>query len=320
MGAEQVPQSETAAIRAFNRFYTQRIGVLDDTPLNGPFSLTEARVLYELAHRAKPTATELCRDLGLDRGYLSRILSRFEKQGFLQRLPSASDGRQSAIGLTPSGAQVFAGIDRAWQDATEGLIASLSRAKRKTLVSAMGKIEALLGAGHADNIVRSPPVSLREPRAGDMGWIIQRHGIVYGSEYGWNVEFEGLVAEIVGAFVKNYQPDREQCWIADRDGTPAGCVFLVHETDAIGRLRLLFVDPSARGQGVGRQLVDACIEQARRAGYRKLTLWTNDVLVSARRIYQAAGFCLVKEWPDHKFGKDLVGQDWDLDLSEASIS
>jgi DNA-binding MarR family transcriptional regulator/GNAT superfamily N-acetyltransferase len=313
MGADLVPASETAAVRAFNRFYTQRIGVLDDTPLNGPFSLTEARVLYELAHRTKPTAAELCRDLGLDRGYLSRILSRFEKQNFLERRPSATDGRQSYIKLTRAGAETFAGIDQAWQDATEGLIAPLSQTKRKRLVSAMGRIETLLGAS-GEHTESTRPISLREPRAGDMGWIIQRHGIVYGSEYGWNVEFEGLVAEIIGVFVKNYRPDRERCWIADKAGNPVGCVFLVHDTDAIGRLRLLFVDPSGRGQGIGRQLVDACIDQARKAGYRKLTLWTNDVLISARRIYQAAGFRLVKEWPDHKFGKDLVGQDWDLKL------
>lgn len=313
MGAEPVPASDAAAVRAFNRFYTQRIGVLDDTPLNGPFSLTEARVLYELAHRTEPTAAELCRELALDRGYLSRILARFEKQGFVERLRSAFDGRQSHIKLTRAGAQTFAGIDRAWQDATESLIASLSPRKRKRLVSAMGRIEVLLGQrqNDAENV---RPISLREPHAGDMGWIVQRHGIVYGEEYGWNLEFEGLVAEIVAAFVKDYQPDRERCWIADKGGAPVGCIFLVRETDAIGRLRLLFVDPGVRGQGVGRQLVDACIDQARRAGYRKLTLWTNDVLVSARRIYQAAGFTLVREWPDRKFGKDLIGQDWDLEL------
>ena len=312
MGAEPTPAHDAAAVRAFNRFYTQRIGVLDDTPLNGPFSLTEARVLYELAHRTKPTAAELCRDLALDRGYLSRILARFEKRRFVERLPSASDGRQSHIRLTRVGAQTFAGIDRAWQAATEDLIAPLSPTKRRRLVSAMGRIETLLGQVHEAE--RLGPISLREPHAGDVGWIIQRHGIVYGNEYGWNLEFEGLVAEIVAAFVRNYQPDRERCWIADRAGTPVGCVFLVRETDEIGRLRLLFVDPSARGRGVGRQLVDACVDQARKAGYRKLTLWTNDVLVSARRIYQAAGFSLVKEWPDYKFGKNLVGQDWDLEL------
>ena len=313
VGNEPALAGKAAAVRAFNRFYTQRIGVLDAAPLGGPFSLTEGRVLYELAHRREPTAAELCRDLTIDRGYLSRILARFEKQGLLERSPSAADGRQSHISLTPEGAKIFDAIDRAWQAATEGLITPLSPAKREKLVSAMGRIEALLGSS-ATLATTSPAITLREPRSGDMGWIVQRHGVAYGEEFGWNVEFEGLVAEIVGAFVKTYDPAHERCWIAERAGAPVGCIFLVRETDKIGRLRLLFVDPIARGHGVGRMLVDACVERARSVGYKKLTLWTNDVLASARRIYQAAGFRLVKEWPDRKFGKGLVGQDWDLNL------
>ena len=315
MAAEQPIADEAAAVRAFNRFYTQRIGVLDDTPLNGPFSLTEARVLYELAHRSDLTAADLCRDLALDRGYLSRILARFEKQGFLKRSTSVEDARQSHITLTAKGAKTYAAIDTAWQGATEELIAPLSRKSRQNLVSAMGRISILLGATQSDATSAStPPITLRRHRSGDMGWLVYRHAVVYRQEYGWNEEFEALVAEILAAFIRNYDPERERCWIADRGGVAVGSVFLVKETDEIGRLRLLFVDPSARGHGIGRKLVDACIEHARKVGYRKITLWTNDVLVSARRIYEAAGFRLARQWNDRAFGKDLVGQDWEIDL------
>ena len=261
MGIDAPIADEAAAIRAFNRFYTQRIGVLDDTQLNGPFSLTEARVLYELAHRNKPTAADLCRDLGLDRGYLSRILARFEKQGFLKRSTSNEDARQSHITLTAKGAKTFASIDTAWQDATEELIAPLSRRNRQSLVSAMGRINTLLGATQTESAgALRPQITLRKHRSGDMGWLVYRHAIVYRQEFGWNEEFEALVAEILAAFIRNYDPKRERCWIADRDGVAVGSVFLVKETDEIGRLRLLFVDPSARGHGIGRKLVDACVE------------------------------------------------------------
>lgn len=315
MRSEPSIAGDAAAIRAFNRFYTQRIGVLDDAPFGAPFSLTEGRVLYELAHRDRPAAAELCRDLQLDRGYLSRILARFEKKGLVERSRSQADGRQSHIALTAKGTEIFAEIDRTWQQATEELIAPLSGKNRSNLVAAMARISTLLRNSEKRPAAGTQTrVTLRAPLAGDMGWIVQRHGAVYAQEYGWNDEFEGLVAEIVSRFLRDYDASRERCWIAVRDGSPVGCVFLVRDSDAIGRLRLLFVDPAARGLGVGRQLVDACIAEARRAGYRKLTLWTNDVLVSARRIYQAVGFALVREWPDHKFGKDLVGQDWDLEL------
>jgi DNA-binding MarR family transcriptional regulator/N-acetylglutamate synthase-like GNAT family acetyltransferase len=314
MSAEAPIAGDAAAMRAFNRFYTQKIGVLDATPLGGPFSLTEGRVLYELAHRNAPTASELCRDLALDRGYLSRILSRFEKKGLVERSPSKVDGRQNHVAFTEKGAAKFCEIDRAWQAATENLIAPLPKRDRRSVVSAMGRIRSLLDGEAKAGVAAAARVVLRPPRPGDMGWIVQRHGAVYGAEYGWNNEFEALVAEIVAAFIRNYDPAREHCWIAERDGAPAGCVFLLKETEEVGRLRLLFVDPSARGHGIGRKLVEACIDEARKVGYKKLTLWTNDVLVSARRIYQAAGFHLVKEWPDRKFGKDLVGQDWDLEL------
>jgi DNA-binding MarR family transcriptional regulator/GNAT superfamily N-acetyltransferase len=314
MRADAPIAAEAAAVRAFNRFYTQRIGVLDDTPLNGPFSLTEARVLYELAHRDKPTAADLCRDLGLDRGYVSRILARFEKQGLLKRSPSKDDGRQSHIALTPKGAKTFGDIDVAWQVATEDLIAPLSKKERQGLVSAMGKVTTLLGAEHAQAVASVPRITFRDYRSGDIGWLVYRHAVIYRQEFGWNEEFEALVAEILAAFVRNYDPKCERCWVADRGGVAVGSVFLVKETDEIGRLRLLFVDPSARGLGIGRKLVDACVEHAREVGYQKVTLWTNDVLVSARRIYQAAGFKLVKQWEDHAFGKHLVGQDWEIEL------
>jgi DNA-binding MarR family transcriptional regulator/N-acetylglutamate synthase-like GNAT family acetyltransferase len=304
--------SEAASVRAFNRFYTQRIGVLDDAPLGGPFSLTEGRVLYELAHRDAPAATELCRELALDRGYLSRILARFQKQGLLERSRSDSDGRQSHIRLTAKGRAAFAAIDDAWQHATESLIAPLPASKRRKLVGSMQQIRTLLAANAAD--AEPKQISLRQHRLGDMGWIVQRHALVYGQQFGWNEEFEALVAEICAKFIRDYDPKSEHCWIAEQEGVAIGCVFLVKDSDEIGRLRLLMVEPSARGLGVGTKLVDACVARARDVGYRKITLYTNSVLVSARRIYEAAGFELAKEWPHRSFGKELVGQDWDLEL------
>jgi DNA-binding MarR family transcriptional regulator/GNAT superfamily N-acetyltransferase len=304
--------SEAASVRAFNRFYTQRIGVLDDAPLGGPFSLTEGRVLYELAHRDAPAAKELCRDLALDRGYLSRILARFQKQGLLERTRSDADGRQSHIRLTAKGRAAFAAIDEAWQHATETLIAPLPSSKRRRLVGSMQQIRALL---EAKTINAEPsPVTLRSHRLGDMGWIVQRHALVYGQQFAWNDEFEALVAEICAKFIRDYDPASEHCWIAERENVAVGCVFLVKDSDETGRLRLLMVEPSARGLGVGTKLVNACVRRAREVGYRRVTLYTNSVLVSARRIYEAAGFRLAKEWPHRSFGKNLIGQDWELEL------
>ena len=313
MSSSPAIASDAAAVRAFNRFYTQRIGVLDDAPLGGPFSLTEGRVLYELAQQSAPTASQLCRDLGLDRGYLSRILARFQKQGLVARSRSASDGRQSHIRLTAKGSKTFAAIDQTWQGATEKLLAPLTEKDRRGLVSAMARVRALLADAEAQG-ANAERIVLRQHRLGDMGWIVQRHAVVYGKEFGWNEEFEALVAEICAKFIRDYDPASERCWIATRGGAPVGSVFLVRDSDEIGRLRLLFVEPSVRGLGIGGKLVDACVTHARKVGYRKITLWTNDVLVSARRIYQAAGFRLVREWPDRKFGKDLGGQDWELEL------
>lgn len=315
MSADPVLAGAAASVRAFNRFYTQKIGVLDDAPQGGPFSLTEGRVLYELAHREAPTASELCRDLALDRGYLSRILARFQREKLVERSRSPSDGRQSHVRLTAKGAELFRNIDRIWQGATEELLAPLAPGARRQVVTSMHRIKSLLGQAAAAPTSRSvETIRLRSPHLGDMGWIVQRHALAYGAQFGWNEEFEALVAEICAKFVRDFDPERERCWIADRAGEPVGCVFLVKDSDTVGRLRLLFVDPGARGCGAGRQLVEACVNEARRVGYTTLTLYTNDVLVSARRLYEAAGFRLAKQWKHHSFGKDLVGQDWDLTL------
>jgi len=302
-------RGDVAAVRAFNRFYTQKIGILSDAPLKSGLSLTESRVLYELAHRDSPTASEIKRDLGLDQGYLSRILRRFEKQGLLKRTQSATDRRQSRIALTRKGRAFFARIDRTWQQATGALIEPLAGARRQELVSAMEGIRALLG-GDLD----APPFILRGPQVGDMGWIVHRQAVLYATEYGWTAEFEAMIAEIVAAFIRDFDPKRERCWIAERHGEIVGSVFLVKGGEKTGKLRLLYVEPSARGLGIGAALVDACVAEARRTGCTKLVLWTNDILVSARKIYEAAGFRLVGEEPHHSFGKDLVSQDWELEL------
>jgi DNA-binding MarR family transcriptional regulator/GNAT superfamily N-acetyltransferase len=302
-------EAQVAAIRGFNRFYTRQIGVLDEGYLSSPFSLTESRVLYELSRRGSATATELCRDLGLDQGYLSRILARFGKQGLIVRTPSKSDARQSHVALTIEGRTAFAPLDGASHKAATTLLKRLAPADRGSLVEAMSRIEALLGAAKAE-----PPCTLRSPRPGDMGWIVHRQAVLYAEEYGWNEEFEALAAEIVAGFIKNFDPARERCWIAERDGAIVGSVFLVRDADEVAKLRLLYVEAKARGLGIGASLVDACVRQARAFGYRKLTLWTNDVLASARRLYETAGFRLVGEEPHHSFGKDLVGQNWELEL------
>ena len=297
-----------AAVRAFNRFYTQKIGILSEAPLAGALSLTESRVLYELAHRDAPTATALQRDLGLDQGYLSRILRRFEKHGILKRKRSDADRRQNHIALTRKGRALFARIDRAWQKATSALVAPLVDPRRGELVTAMERIETLLGADAAE------PFVLRDPRIGDMGHIVERQALLYATEYGWNGAFEALVAEIVAAFIRDFDPSCERCWVAERNGEIVGSVFLVKGGETVGKLRLLYVEPSARGLGIGAALVDACIAEARRIGYETLVLWTNDILVSARKLYEAAGFRLIGSKPHHSFGKDLVGQDWELRL------
>jgi DNA-binding MarR family transcriptional regulator/GNAT superfamily N-acetyltransferase len=302
-------ESATAAIRDFNRFYTRQIGLLDQGFLGSPFTLTEVRVLYELAHRDSPTATEIASELSLDPGYLSRLLKKLERQGHLARGRDAADGRQRPLRLTRSGRRVFQSLNEASAEQIASMIAGLTPAHVNELVGSMRTVRRLLQtepstAGYA----------LRPLRIGDIGWIIHRQGVLYAQEYGWDVTYEGLVAEILGSFIKQFDPASENAWVAERDGEIVGSVFLVRESPAVAKLRLLYVEPGARGLGIGRHLVDSCVAFARAKGYRALRLWTNDILVSARRIYQAAGFRLVKEERHHSFGKDLVGQTWELAL------
>jgi DNA-binding MarR family transcriptional regulator/N-acetylglutamate synthase-like GNAT family acetyltransferase len=303
-------EARIAAVRRFNRFYTRQIGVLGDY-LDSPFSLTEARVLYELAHGDGPTAAALAAELGLDAGYLSRILRRFEQRGLLQRTRSRSDGRRAHLALTARGRKAFAPLNARSREEVAALLGRLPAARQHRLVDALHTVEELLGAPAA---VASPYV-LRGHQPGDMGWVVHRHGVLYAEEFGWNEEFEALVATVVADFVKRFDPKRDRCWIAEKDGEPVGSVFCVKRSKSVAQLRLLLLEPTARGVGLGARLVDECVRFARRAGYRKLTLWTNSILVAARRIYQAVGFKLVASEPHHSFGHDLVGETWDLDLS-----
>ena len=301
------------AVRHFNRDYTRRIGVLREGLLDSPFSLTQARVLYELAHREQPTATALGQELGLDAGYLSRILSAFARRGLLARQPSKTDGRQSLLGLTPRGRQVFAKLDAASAAEVRGLIEPLSVTDQERLVAAMRTIEDLLG-GRAGRAEPRPPCRIRAPRPGDMGWVIHRHGEVYDREWGWGEGFEALVAEIVVRFMEKHVPERERACIAELDGERVGSIFLVAKSKTVAKLRLLLVEPAARGRGVGQRLVDECVRFARRAGYRKIVLWTQSILDPARHIYAKAGFQLVGQEPNHEFGKGLVSETWELRL------
>jgi DNA-binding MarR family transcriptional regulator/GNAT superfamily N-acetyltransferase len=301
------------AVRRFNRFYTRRIGVLDEGHLHSEFSLAEVRVLFELAHRASPTATDLVGELDLDPGYLSRMLGRFESRQLVKRVASPRDGRLNHLELTPKGRKIAGGLDRRARTAIEALLEPLTEADRGRLLGAMGVVESLL----TDSRARTDPgFVLRGPRPGDLGWVVQAHGAIYAKEYGWNAEFEGLVAGIVAHFAAHYDPARDRCWIAERDGVNIGSIFLVRhpERTGVAKLRLLLVDPTARGLGVGRRLVEECVRFARQAGYRTITLWTQSILASARRIYEAAGFRLVDEAPHRSFGAALVGQNWELAL------
>ncbi|TJW17472.1 MAG: MarR family transcriptional regulator [Mesorhizobium sp.] len=298
------------AVRAFNRFYTRQIGLLDEGWLKSAFSLTEARVLYELAHRDGLTATDLARDLGLDPGYLSRLLKKFEQRGLVERAATEADARRSSIALTPAGRQAFAPLNQGSHDQVAALLDRLSVPEQDRLVKAMQTVQRLLGEDAEPKV----PYMLRPPRVGDIGWIINRQGLLYAQEYGWDQTYEALVAEILGAFVKSFDPKWERGCIAEREGEIVGSVFVVRKSDEVAKLRLLYVEPSARGLGIGKRLVDECINFARAKGYKTLTLWTNDVLTSARRIYEASGFKLADEERHHAFGKDLVGQNWNLEL------
>jgi DNA-binding MarR family transcriptional regulator/GNAT superfamily N-acetyltransferase len=302
--------SQIAAVRAFNRFYTRKLGVLDQHLMKSPYSLSEARVLYELAHREDPSAKEIGNELGLDAGYLSRIVQSFDEDGLIVRTPLASDRRQYQLALTAKGRQAQAKLERSSQDEVGAMLAKLSETDGRRLSAAMATIENLLEPPQRAR----PSFLLRSHRVGDMGWVISRQSIAYADEYGWDISYEALVAEICAQFIKNYDASREHCWIAEADGQALGSVFLVRASDELAKLRLLLVEKEARGLGIGRALVEQCIRAAREKGYKRMTLWTQSNLVAARKIYQDAGFALVASEPHRSFGQDLIGETWERDL------
>ncbi|MDO8398180.1 MAG: helix-turn-helix domain-containing GNAT family N-acetyltransferase [Bradyrhizobium sp.] len=310
MSPTDFDDDHVSAVRAFNRFYTRKLGVLDQQLLKSPFSLSEARVLYELAHREDAAAKEIGIELGLDPGYLSRIVQKFDEDGLITRKPLASDRRQYRLGLTAKGRQAFAKLERSSHDEVAAMLAALPGGDSARLVGAMTTIERLLG----ESRVPPQPAILRNPRPGDMGWVVQSHGSLYAREYGFDSSFEGLVAEIAGKFLTSFDASRERCWIADIDGVQVGSVFLVRQSDDIAKLRLLLVDPAGRGQGLGQRLVGECIAFAQACGYRKITLWTQSILVAARKIYQDQGFVLVATEPHRSFGQSLIGETWEREL------
>lgn len=299
------------ALRRFNRFYTQKIGVLEEGLLKSRFSLTEARVLYEIARAERQTAARLGKRLALDRGYLSRILRGFERRGLISRTRAADDRRLGLLALTGAGETAFAELDARSQTETGALLGSLGEADQARLVGAAGAIERLLGAPAGE---AAGGWLLRPHRPGDLGWIVSRHGALYAQEYGWDMQFEALVAEIAAKFLGGCDPRRERCWIAEQDGENIGSVMLVAQSATAAKLRLLLVEPRARGHGVGARLVEECLRFARVSGYQRVTLWTNSVLTAARRIYERAGFRLTEAQPHHSFGKDLVGETWEIAL------
>jgi DNA-binding MarR family transcriptional regulator/GNAT superfamily N-acetyltransferase len=301
-------ENRISAVRAFNRFYTRQLGVLGQRLLESPFSLSEARVLYELAHRGGVPAKQIGAELNLDPGYLSRIVQKFDDDGLINRKVSPADRRQHQLSLSARGRQAFAKLDRNSHDDVAKMLHPLSGADQQRLIAAMATIEHLLGGKHA------PAAILREPRPGDMGWVVQSHGAQYASEYGWDSSFEALVADIAAKFLQSFDASRERCWIAELDGAPVGSVFLVRHDDEVAKLRLLLVEPAGRGRGLGRRLVCECIAFARACGYRKITLWTQSILTAARKIYQDAGFVLIKAEPHRSFGQNLIGETWEMEL------
>jgi DNA-binding MarR family transcriptional regulator/N-acetylglutamate synthase-like GNAT family acetyltransferase len=305
------PTARVQAVRSFNRFYTKRIGVLQNGWLGSPLSLAEARVLYELAHHEQPTATGIGRELGLDPGYLSRMLRSLDQRGFVRRTRSSTDGRRADLSLTRGGQAAFARLEQQTNDDVATMLGILPARDQRRLVAAMHVIEGLLGAK------RKEPASyvLRPPHAGDLGWIVHRQGALYAEEWNYDEEFEALAAEIVAEFVKHLQPSKERCWIAEKEGEIVGSVFLVRKSEAVAKLRLLFVEPSARGLGIGSRLIDECVRFARQAGYRKITLWTQSELGAARRLYRKAGFKRTAKQAHDSFGrKGLVAETWELAL------
>ncbi len=300
----------TEQVRGFNRFYTRQIGLLREGLLDSPFSLTQARILFELGTRAGVRPSDLVRELELDPGYLSRLLQSFEKRGLVKRTPSKDDRRVQFLAVTVKGRREFEKLNSRSRNEIGGMLARLDGLQQQRLVESMAAIRDLLGP----RLEPAAEFELRAHRPGDIGWVVARHGELYAQEYDWDSTFEGLVAEIAGKFLQQFDPRRERCWIAERSGVRAGCIFLVKQSKSVAKLRLLLVEPSARGSGLGSRLVQACIAFARDAGYRKITLWTNDILHAARRIYEREGFVLVKEENHHSFGKDLVGQFWEKAL------
>jgi DNA-binding MarR family transcriptional regulator/GNAT superfamily N-acetyltransferase len=311
--------SRIETVRGFNRFYTRRIGVLQEGLLATPWSLTQSRLLWELAHREAVTGSELARELGLDPGYLSRLLRGFKDKGLIAAARDPDDARHLRLRITAKGRRAFAPLDTRSRAEVGALLDGLDDAGQRRLLEAMAQIEQLLGGAAQP---RAEPWLLRSHRAGDIGWAIGRHGALYAQEYGWDLGFEALVAQIAGRFLERFDPTREACWIAERERANVGCVFLVQARDetsdapleGIAQLRLLLVEPSARGLGIGARLVDECERFARHAGYRRIVLWTNSVLVAARGIYAKAGYRLLRSEPHHSFGHDLVGEYWSRDL------
>ena len=312
-----MPESATAkkvsAIRAFNRFYTRKIGVLDGM-VSSPFSLAEARVLYELAHRRQPTATDIRKELGLDAGYMSRILRDFERRKLVRRDQSKIDERQRFLSLTAKGRRAFVPLDERSNRNIAAMLSELSPTERKHLVDAVQTIRSLLG----DRAEGTTPYLLRQHQPGDLGWIVHRQAILYAEEYGWDGTYEALAAEIVAQFIKNYDPRCQRAWVAEKDGERVGAVLVAKESEKIAKLRLLHVEQQARGLGIGKRLVEECIRFARQAGYQKITLWTQSNLHAARGIYKKAGFQVVHEEKHHSFGKDLTAETWEFNLRATS--
>jgi len=305
-------QQCTGAVRRFNRFYTRQIGVLRKTYLDSPYSLGEMRVLYEIAHGDRVTASDIGRALDLDAGYLSRVLRNFEKRGLISRKTSAKDARQSQLSLTARGRKAFQPAEERSQRDVAAMLSRLDDAGQTKLVAAMRTIEDLLDSERAAS--PKPPYILRAPRHGDFGWIVSRHAQLYAQEYNWGDPFEGLCAQIVADFVNNYDAKLERCWIAEMNGENVGCVMLVNDAPGVARLRLLLVDPKVRGIGLGQRLVDECVKFAREAGYAKITLWTHSILAAARHTYEKAGFTLTSSEKKHSWGQDVVAEYWDLEL------
>jgi len=308
--ADQTLVRQIDAVRAFNRFYTRKLGVLDQQLLRSQFSLSEARVLYELAHREEPAAKEIGIELGLDPGYLSRIVQKFDDDGLISRKALPADRRQYRLALTARGRQTFARLERSMQDEVGAMLTALRNGGGQRLVEAMATIERLLAGADAP----PPAAILRTHRPGDMGWVVQSHGAFYASEYGFDASFEALVAEIAAKFLTSFDASRERCWIAELEGAPVGSVFLVKQSDDVAKLRLLLVEPAGRGQGLGKRLVGECVAFAKACGYRKITLWTQSILVAARGVYQNAGFKLVASDPHRSFGQSLFGETWEREL------